>query len=1851
MKNISNYVLILMSLLLTANHYLYGHTNSLVIIQSNLNDHTAANEKLAKEIQKAIDGLNELKDADKIETLKKIKKHIEDNKTIEPGQNLDNARRQVVKKGERLDWLDNLIRGWKASLGILEDAPGGGWKSVEGNSRISRILLEPIIYEAGPDIAPHTHAYFTYEMLPGSDIQFLNARFTDPSTGTSRWLVENLPLLPVSEAQIMSYTINVEAFGPAYNFLQCAYQVDTTYSNASDFLPIGNVDLTPQPTIYNVASGSPDQPLDVGTEISFGIGALLPKGKIEFRLRDDMPNVDLDASKNPSDNMACGPAAAANSLQWLVKQHKELAGDTTSLRSKVDSLKKYMNRGDAIGVRFDSMVVGKLTIIDKLKLPINVKYKTKHDSGNVKDPLASTEKPNHKADNKGKSGAHPDFDWLKKEINDGEDVEVHVGWYGPPDKKGKRVRHGGHWLVGTGYADLGGKKKVYLKDDDDQAKAKGQRHKDYTWDTLSNGQPYLKELKDSKGNIAIVESVVSESFDPTMTFDDNVSMTIPYPWSLITLTDVSMKPYYPAIIPVESNFPVVPVIIGATGIGVLTYFLLKDDDQSDDCIFSATAQSTSSSCELANGSITVTISPESSYTYQWTNGSISKDLQNIAAGVYTVTITRTGTSCTQVLSSIVTNVNEPIVTTISTQDADCGMQNGTATVTVSPPDTYTFNWSNESNAQNQTQLAPGAYTLTVTSVGTCNNVSSITIAELPVDIQLTTQSTPSACGSSEGTATATASPPGEYVYSWSNGQSGTQATNLEAGTYSVTATIVGTNCSSSAEITVDELPPSFTITTTTTSTNCGVEDGTASVTVDPPGSYTYQWSNGETTAQLSNLGAGTYSVTVSISGTTCTQESSVTIDELPPSFTVTISSTPSGCGLSDGTATVIVDPTGTYTYAWSNGGTTEQQTGLAAGTYSVTVSIPGSSCTQETSFTIDELPPSFTVSISSTPSGCGLSDGTATVIVDPMGTYTYVWTNGGTTEQQTGLPAGTYSVSVSVPGSSCIQEASVTIDELPAPFELTSETTPTACGMSEGTATVSVTPDGAYDFQWSNGGTGAMQSDLAAGSYTVTVSISGSTCSKTITVDVEELPAGFTVTTTSTPAGCGVSDGTATVVVDPPGVYEYIWSNGVTDPEITNVPSGEYNVTVSVPGTMCLVVSTVIVEQTGGGFTATFVTTDADCGLTNGGATIVVDPPAEYTYAWSNQQSGSELSEVGAGTYTVTVSDINGCAEEFSVTIGETPVEYITITSMTPGNCLGNGEVSFTLSTPGTGPMAVQIDGPSGSVSTSLTPGAYQLSALMTVTSGVYTFTVYDEGIGNICTQVITATVQDNTPSLVATDDFYSTPGGVPVSENALDNDSGLSIQMTGVMNEFGGEVTFSASGDFTFTPDPGFSGDASFTYTITDVCGNTSTAIVTIFVEETICEFEVDFETSSASCGLEDGSITAVVLASGSFDYEWSNGESGQTINDVGAGTYTVTIYDLDLGCNLVFSVDLPENPAGYISDVVITQPACGLPGEIMFTAFTGTQNPLVMSVSHPNGSDLFFIDPGVIVLSDFISITPGSYTIEVFDAGAGPDCFESFDAVLIAAPALVIQAGPILPPSSPSAMDGVIAIEVVTPGQFPYTVYLNGIPIFTTTENVFFIEGVGVGEYSVQIIDAQGCTSNVLIVVVPFPDIMISFGTSIVYSRPDASNEQPVGVDQQHIWRSALRGSLRYYIGKIDQEIRLLYAPSLANRNGTYYPGFLEAEYMMEAGNYIWKNVILSLQGGLGMHATTAPHYGSEATSMSNYWLLRANAGYTLARKVRLEGSVSLRGWDRIELPVLEFSVSVPFVVGRSFSLPQIK
>lgn len=224
------------------------------------------------------------------------------------------------------------------------------------------------------------------------------------------------------------------------------------------------------------------------------------------------------------------------------------------------------------------------------------------------------------------------------------------------------------------------------------------------------------------------------------------------------------------------------------------------------------------------------------------------------------------------------------------------------------------------------------------------------------------------------------------------------------------------------------LTTTVTIDSTDSASSCIVNNGAIYLSdTTTAGPLTYSWSNGATTQDVTGLAPGNYSVTitdtsncsVTFFATIVTSSNiSITIDSID-----SVSSCPSG-----NNGAIYISTSGgiaPYTYAWSNGATTEDISGLTSGNYTLTVT-DSVSCTNN--FVV-YVPYTFPIllNVSFTPSNCNASTGTASCSASGgTGAYTYLWSNGNTTQNSTGLSAGNYSVTVT-DSVGCSATASVTI--------------------------------------------------------------------------------------------------------------------------------------------------------------------------------------------------------------------------------------------------------------------------------------------------------------------------------------------------------------------------------------------------------------------------------------------------------------------------------------------------------------------------------------------------------------------------------------------------------------------------------------------------------------------------------------------------------------------------------------------------------------------------------------------------------------------------------------------------------
>jgi hypothetical protein len=248
--------------------------------------------------------------------------------------------------------------------------------------------------------------------------------------------------------------------------------------------------------------------------------------------------------------------------------------------------------------------------------------------------------------------------------------------------------------------------------------------------------------------------------------------------------------------------------------------------------------------------------------------------------------------------------------------------------------------------------------------------------------------------------------------------SGNQISGLTAGAYQVTVTS-SSNCTATFSATITA--PSTVIVTPTVS-NYICYGGTGNINIDVSGGtvpYNYAWNGGAAVKNREGLLAGTYTITVT-DAQGCTKSSVSTVTGQTTPFTASNTKTDISCfGLSNGSANVTqAGGQSPYSYLWSDGSTTQNRTGLAAGSYVVTVT-DAAGCTATSGLTISQ-PALLSVLLQATPPTCppGVSppfnaDGSVTLTISG-GTpaYTYLWNNGATTQNRTNLAAGTYSVTV-----------------------------------------------------------------------------------------------------------------------------------------------------------------------------------------------------------------------------------------------------------------------------------------------------------------------------------------------------------------------------------------------------------------------------------------------------------------------------------------------------------------------------------------------------------------------------------------------------------------------------------------------------------------------------------------------------------------------------------------------------------------------------------------------------------------------------------------------------------------------
>jgi gliding motility-associated-like protein len=971
------------------------------------------------------------------------------------------------------------------------------------------------------------------------------------------------------------------------------------------------------------------------------------------------------------------------------------------------------------------------------------------------------------------------------------------------------------------------------------------------------------------------------------------------------------------------------------------------------------------------------------------------------------------------------------------------------------------------------------------------------------------------CGTSNSAnVVASGGTPG-YTYNWSpSGGTGTTASGLAPGIYSVTATDAsGCSVTNSVQVAVN---PSPSATLSYTNPTCGNANGIVVIN-NTSGAQTissYASSMGAVSGQVvSGLGAGTPVITLTNSFG-CTFTVSTTLTNQPGPTAISTSVTNPTCGNNNGSFTFGAPTGGTapYTYAINGGAFTavSPSTGLAPGIYSVSVK-DANACVFTKTLSLINIAGPTGIAGTATPAGCSMSNGTYNItgVTGGVAPYTFSVDAVSTGSLTGSLSGGTHTVSVK-DVNGCI---------FSTPFSITQTTGPTAanvtaglatCGSANGTATVTTVTGGTPGYSFSfDGGAFTTQNNiggLAANTHTVIVKDANS-CTLTLTYNVlNNGSPTATVTGVTNPLCAGGSTGSFSVSAS--GGSGAPFSYTLTTPFQTNtngvfsgLSAGVYNVNLKDASGCSTVASATLTNPAPLTFSATsvavrcFGTSTGTINLFSGGGT------GAYTYSLNggSPQGGSTYSSVAAGSYIMAVKDANGCTATQTVVVIEPPALTANVSTQNANCSSANGVASATVSggTPGY-TYSWTGGGGSSDVTVGLVGGSYTLTA--TDANGCVVTSPAVIGITPGGTAAITASsnitcFNANNGSLTvgmsggtAPFNYVWTPGGqtTQVASNLSPGTYSCEVtdfygckttasatlvqpsQLTAIMNSnnvkcFGTNTgTVSAAGTggtgpytYLWPTIPSTLSTVSNvgigTYSCQITDNNNCTITATINVTQPT-SITLTSTVTAANCNQANGSATVIASGgAGAYTYTWSSGSNAPTQSGLLAGTYTIQVKDAN-NCIEVVSATIPNTSGPVISISSQTNVSCfGACDGVATASVSGGVTPYVYSWSNGNVSA---IAP---------NLCAQIYTVSVTDAAG---CVASTSVTIIEPPQLTVG----IVANNPKCFGATNGSGIASA--------LGGTPAYTYSwssgGSSSTSSPLGAGTYVLLVTDANGCTAT---------------------------------------------------------------------------------------------------------------------------------------------------------------------------------
>lgn len=557
-------------------------------------------------------------------------------------------------------------------------------------------------------------------------------------------------------------------------------------------------------------------------------------------------------------------------------------------------------------------------------------------------------------------------------------------------------------------------------------------------------------------------------------------------------------------------------------------------------------------CE--NETITFTTTNITGATYSWsgpsgfTSSECSPSITHCRpsdAGIYSVTVTDAN-NCTTSASTTSITISPGITGDLTSQNPLChnsatgsislNISNGTAP--------YSPVWSNGATTNNIVNLTANYYCVTITDAALCRLILCQTLVE-PAQLVTTATTVATECGKSEGeiNLSTTGGTP-NYTYQCSESHSGSHITGLHPGTYTIT-TIDANNCTETIQATINFYGSNTVNITQTQSILChGNKEAALSANMlagcTP---YTYSWSvAGQNASTISNIGSGTYSITIQ-DHYGCTGTASYDITEPLPISIVHETQDVTCRGEKNGALTLIASGgVAPYTYKWNTNSTSSHISSLGAGTYTVTIK-DINNCSISESFEITQPEQGTSIEMITKNVTChGMHNASAQAVATggsaPYIIYWYLNNKLITTgTQANSLGAGTYIVEL-YDTKNCHSQTSFTISN-PDELIIQQEMSPVTCrGYNDGLVGINIVGGKLpYQINWNIGDTATHLVNLKAGTYTVTI-IDDYKCKKTLSINIPENPnICIDIPDAFTPNGDGIND---TWIIGYRDMYPYI---------------------------------------------------------------------------------------------------------------------------------------------------------------------------------------------------------------------------------------------------------------------------------------------------------------------------------------------------------------------------------------------------------------------------------------------------------------------------------------------------------------------------------------------------------------------------------------------------------------------------------------------------------------------------------------------------------------------------------------